>query len=147
MPGLAFSHYHVLLIWDGDVLQGVAELLMDDNATAEAPRPGISLSRPMTKAGGLDQSTRPMTRYYVCRLRQTFTKVARSGYVRIVCHDTTYCRKFGSDKPVAPGIPWPSVPFVVFFVRITTVIRLNATGTTAPAPRIFTPMSFIFHLS
>lgn len=36
---------------------------MDDNSTAEAPRPGTSLSRPMTKAGGPDQSTRPMTRY------------------------------------------------------------------------------------
>lgn len=41
--------------------QGAAELLMDDNATAEAPRPGTSLNRPMTK-GGHDQSMRPMTR-------------------------------------------------------------------------------------
>ena len=41
--------------------KGAAELLMDDNATAEAPRPGTSLNRPMTK-GGPDQSMRPMTR-------------------------------------------------------------------------------------
>ena len=34
---------------------------MDDNATADAPRPGTSLNRPMTK-GGPDQSMRPMTR-------------------------------------------------------------------------------------
>eukprot|EP00903_Cladosiphon_okamuranus_P013708 g12764.t1 len=40
--------------------QGAAELLMDDNATAEAPRPGTSLNRPMTK-GRHDQSMRPMT--------------------------------------------------------------------------------------
>eukprot|EP00752_Nemacystus_decipiens_P006899 g6197.t1 len=33
---------------------------MDDNATAEAPRPGTSLNRPMTK-GGHNQSMRPMT--------------------------------------------------------------------------------------
>lgn len=47
------------------MLQGAAELLMDDNATAEAPRPGTSLNRPMTK-GRHDQSIRPMTR---CAIR------------------------------------------------------------------------------
>ncbi|CAM9604588.1 unnamed protein product [Choristocarpus tenellus] len=35
---------------------------MDDNATADAPRPGTSLTRPMTKSGGPDQSIRPITR-------------------------------------------------------------------------------------
>lgn len=35
---------------------------MDDNAVASMPRPGTSLSRPMTKASGAgDQSMRPMT--------------------------------------------------------------------------------------
>ena len=28
--------------------EGVAEMLLDDNAIAQAPRPGTSLSRPMT---------------------------------------------------------------------------------------------------
>lgn len=37
---------------------------MDDNVTAEAPRPGTSLNRPMTK-GAQNQSIRPITRYFV----------------------------------------------------------------------------------
>ncbi|CAN0211296.1 unnamed protein product [Ascophyllum nodosum] len=39
---------------------GAAELLMDENATAEAPRPGTSLNQPLIK-GRHDQSVRPMT--------------------------------------------------------------------------------------
>lgn len=41
--------------------QGLAELLMDEDATAEAPRPGTSLGRPLSR--GPDQSVRPMTRW------------------------------------------------------------------------------------
>jgi hypothetical protein len=43
-------------------MQGVAELLLDSNATQDAPRPGTSLNRPMTKGSGIDQSMRPVTR-------------------------------------------------------------------------------------
>ena len=35
------------------VLQGLAELLMDDNATAAVARPGTSLKRPKTSAQGV----------------------------------------------------------------------------------------------
>jgi tetratricopeptide repeat protein 8 len=31
--------------------EGVADLLMDDNAINNAPRPGTSFSRPLTSAG------------------------------------------------------------------------------------------------
>lgn len=45
--------------------EGVAEMLLDDNAMASAPRPGTSLARPATTAArpgtGADQSVRPMT--------------------------------------------------------------------------------------
>lgn len=45
--------------------EGVAELLLDDNATAAVPRPGTSLSRPQTNASGRgsgpDQSIRPVS--------------------------------------------------------------------------------------
>ncbi|KAG5191229.1 hypothetical protein JKP88DRAFT_259616 [Tribonema minus] len=41
--------------------EGVAEILLDSNATADMPRPGTSLNRPMTRAGGLEQGMRPMT--------------------------------------------------------------------------------------
>mmetsp|Transcript_25087 Transcript_25087/g.34412 ORF Transcript_25087/g.34412 Transcript_25087/m.34412 type:complete len:510 (-) Transcript_25087:115-1644(-) len=42
--------------------EGVAELLLDDNATASMPRPGTSLSRPQSnQKGGADQSIRPVT--------------------------------------------------------------------------------------
>eukprot|EP00959_Pyramimonas_sp_CCMP1952_P354328 7422929-Pyramimonas_sp.AAC.1 len=44
--------------------EGVAEMLLDDNAIAQAPRPGTSLSRPMTGAqntGMPNQGVRPMS--------------------------------------------------------------------------------------
>lgn len=42
--------------------EGVAELLMDDNAMAKAPRPGTSLRRPLSSAGkGGNQMMRPMS--------------------------------------------------------------------------------------
>ena len=42
--------------------QGVAELLLDDNATASLPRPGTSFNRPATgqRGQGFDQSIRPV---------------------------------------------------------------------------------------
>jgi tetratricopeptide repeat protein 8 len=41
---------------------GLGELLMEDNATAAAPRPGTSLSKPMTPSRGYpDQSLRPVS--------------------------------------------------------------------------------------
>ena len=43
--------------------EGMAELMMDDNATAETARPGTSFKRPMTGAssgGGPSQGIRPM---------------------------------------------------------------------------------------
>ena len=50
--------------------EGIAEILMDDNAIARAPRPGTSLKRPMTQsarpgsraASGPNQSVRPLSR-------------------------------------------------------------------------------------
>ncbi|CAM9659200.1 unnamed protein product, partial [Phaeothamnion confervicola] len=41
--------------------EGVAELLLDEHATADAPRPGTSISRPLTSANGPAQSIRPVT--------------------------------------------------------------------------------------
>jgi tetratricopeptide repeat protein 8 len=42
--------------------EGIAEVLLDQNAMAEAPRPGTSLSRPHTnQASGPSPSVRPMT--------------------------------------------------------------------------------------
>jgi tetratricopeptide repeat protein 8 len=44
--------------------EGVADILMDDNAINKAPRPGTSFSRPMTssgQAGGISQMVRPMS--------------------------------------------------------------------------------------
>jgi tetratricopeptide repeat protein 8 len=42
--------------------EGVADILMDDNAMATAPRPGTSFSRPTTSAnGGISQNVRPMS--------------------------------------------------------------------------------------
>uniref|UniRef100_A0A7S1CCY2 Uncharacterized protein n=1 Tax=Bicosoecida sp. CB-2014 TaxID=1486930 RepID=A0A7S1CCY2_9STRA len=42
--------------------EGVAEVLLDDNAMAQAPRPGTSLARPSEgRGGGPDQSVRPVT--------------------------------------------------------------------------------------
>lgn len=40
--------------------EGVAEILMDENAISSKPRPGTSLRKPMTK-GGLNQNVRPIT--------------------------------------------------------------------------------------
>eukprot|EP00455_Lapot_gusevi_P018693 TRINITY_DN20242_c0_g1_i10.p1 TRINITY_DN20242_c0_g1~~TRINITY_DN20242_c0_g1_i10.p1 ORF type:complete len:501 (+),score=88.98 TRINITY_DN20242_c0_g1_i10:70-1572(+) len=43
--------------------EGVAEILLDENAIASAPRPGTSLNRPLTgsRTGGPNQGIRPMT--------------------------------------------------------------------------------------
>eukprot|EP00735_Rhodelphis_limneticus_P006543 TRINITY_DN18959_c0_g1::TRINITY_DN18959_c0_g1_i1::g.21714::m.21714 TRINITY_DN18959_c0_g1::TRINITY_DN18959_c0_g1_i1::g.21714 ORF type:complete len:529 (+),score=65.76,sp/Q8VD72/TTC8_MOUSE/54.63/0.0,TPR_11/PF13414.1/72,TPR_11/PF13414.1/0.12,TPR_11/PF13414.1/0.00022,TPR_11/PF13414.1/0.012,TPR_11/PF13414.1/3.2e-07,TPR_11/PF13414.1/1.5e-09,TPR_11/PF13414.1/5e-05,TPR_11/PF13414.1/7.4,TPR_2/PF07719.12/1.4e+02,TPR_2/PF07719.12/5.4e+02,TPR_2/PF07719.12/4.4,TPR_2/PF07719.12/0.56,TPR_2/PF07719.12/0.87,TPR_ len=43
--------------------EGIAEVLLDDNATAQAPRPGTSLQRPLTSSQGTgsSQGVRPMT--------------------------------------------------------------------------------------
>eukprot|EP00343_Euplotes_focardii_P012078 CAMPEP_0205834588 /NCGR_PEP_ID=MMETSP0206-20130828/50864_1 /ASSEMBLY_ACC=CAM_ASM_000279 /TAXON_ID=36767 /ORGANISM="Euplotes focardii, Strain TN1" /LENGTH=177 /DNA_ID=CAMNT_0053141653 /DNA_START=112 /DNA_END=646 /DNA_ORIENTATION=+ len=42
--------------------EGVADLLMDDNAMATAPRPGTSFSRPGSSSnGGVSQNMRPMS--------------------------------------------------------------------------------------
>lgn len=43
--------------------EGVAELLLDDNATASLPRPGTSFNRPATgqRGQGFDQSIRPVS--------------------------------------------------------------------------------------
>jgi tetratricopeptide repeat protein 8 len=43
--------------------EGVAELLLDDNATAAMPRPGTSINRPSMsrQGGGPDQSVRPVS--------------------------------------------------------------------------------------
>lgn len=45
--------------------EGVADILMDENSMAKAPRPGTSLSRPLTKSGSssgsINQSIRPMS--------------------------------------------------------------------------------------
>ena len=45
--------------------EGVAEILMDDNAMSKAPRPGTSLRRPMSSAGGMpggpNAGIRPMS--------------------------------------------------------------------------------------
>lgn len=44
--------------------EGVADLLMDDNAVSNAPRPGTSFTRPLTSAGqpgGISQVMRPMS--------------------------------------------------------------------------------------
>eukprot|EP00729_Bicosta_minor_P024060 gene24060-29799_t len=43
--------------------EGMAELMLDDNSTAEIPRPGTSFKRPMTgAAGGASMGIRPMSR-------------------------------------------------------------------------------------
>ena len=42
--------------------EGAAEILMDDNAMAQMPRPGTSLARPQTGAvTGVNQGVRPMS--------------------------------------------------------------------------------------
>eukprot|EP00736_Rhodelphis_marinus_P008008 Rmarinus@m.16909 len=41
--------------------EGIAEVLMDDNAMAQLPRPGTSLQRPRTSAQGINQGVRPTT--------------------------------------------------------------------------------------
>jgi len=44
--------------------EGVADILMDENAVAQAPRPGTSLNRPLTRAdngGGPSQVVRPVS--------------------------------------------------------------------------------------
>jgi tetratricopeptide repeat protein 8 len=44
--------------------EGVADILMDDNAITQAPRPGTSFSRPLSSAGqpgGISQNIRPMS--------------------------------------------------------------------------------------
>mmetsp|Transcript_14346 Transcript_14346/g.34067 ORF Transcript_14346/g.34067 Transcript_14346/m.34067 type:complete len:509 (-) Transcript_14346:210-1736(-) len=53
-----------MAVWVDDVEveeEGVADVLLDDNATAAMPRPGTSLARPMTgvAAGGLNAGVRP----------------------------------------------------------------------------------------
>ena len=55
---------HKQLIDDTELEEeGVAEMLLDDNATASAPRPGTSLARPggQSRGGGFDQSIRPVS--------------------------------------------------------------------------------------
>ena len=41
--------------------EGVAEMLMDDNAMAQAPRPGTSLSKPGMSGTAMNQGVRPMS--------------------------------------------------------------------------------------
>jgi len=44
--------------------EGVADMLMDENAITNAPRPGTSFSRPLSSAGqsgGISQNVRPMS--------------------------------------------------------------------------------------
>lgn len=53
-----------MAVWIDDVEvdeEGIADALLDDNATASMPRPGTSLARPMTgtAAGGVNASVRP----------------------------------------------------------------------------------------
>ena len=42
--------------------EGVAEMLLDDNSMASAPRPGTSLKNPMTGSKSLNQGMRPSTK-------------------------------------------------------------------------------------
>ncbi|XP_060571355.1 tetratricopeptide repeat protein 8-like [Ruditapes philippinarum] len=44
--------------WDEE---GIAEMLMDDNVTAQVARPGTSLRQPGTGQGGVSQGVRPMS--------------------------------------------------------------------------------------
>ena len=41
--------------------EGAADLLMDENAMAQAPRPGTSLSRPSESSSGISASVRPVS--------------------------------------------------------------------------------------
>mmetsp|Transcript_10665 Transcript_10665/g.27340 ORF Transcript_10665/g.27340 Transcript_10665/m.27340 type:complete len:516 (-) Transcript_10665:127-1674(-) len=41
--------------------EGIAEVLLDDNAVASVARPGTSLARPLSSAGGPSQAVRPMS--------------------------------------------------------------------------------------
>ncbi len=70
--------------------QGVADLLMDDNAMAQAPRPGTSINRPGTSSArpgsSLDPSIRPVTasgRPMSGFLRPSTAATAASGTARM----------------------------------------------------------------
>ena len=54
-----------MLLRSPPTLQGVADLLMDDNATAAVARPGTSLKRPKTSAQG---AVSPLCLHAVCPL-------------------------------------------------------------------------------
>lgn len=54
-----------LLSWIDDLEideEGVADMLLDENATATVPRPGTSVSRPLTQSSGPSPALRPVTR-------------------------------------------------------------------------------------
>eukprot|EP00128_Syssomonas_multiformis_P018116 Colp12_sorted_trinity150504_noHs@13675 len=71
--------------------EGIAEVLMDDNAISQVPRPGTSLQRPSTTAAG----QRPTTS------SQSFRPMSASGrpVTGFVRADSTPARKDGPDAP------------------------------------------------
>ena len=76
--------------------EGVAELLLDDNATAAMPRPGTSVNRPSLsrQGGGPDQSVRP-----VSSTGRPLTGFAAPGSSRPMSQQMTVETAFKGSRP------------------------------------------------
>lgn len=102
--------------------EGVAEVLLDDNAIAKLPRPGTSLARPLTgsKAGGSNQGVRPIS-----SSGRPLTGFARPGTMARPGTQSTDVRGAFSGK--RPGTNRP-VTGSDRFVRLGTASMLSEPG-------------------
>ena len=102
--------------------EGVAEVLLDDNAIAKLPRPGTSLARPLTgaKSGGASQGVRP-----VSSSGRPLTGFARPGTMTRPGTQSTDVR--GAFAGNRPGTSRP-VTGSDRFVRLGTASMLSEPG-------------------
>eukprot|EP00742_Colponemidia_sp_Colp-10_P002553 GILJ01002728.1.p1 GENE.GILJ01002728.1~~GILJ01002728.1.p1 ORF type:complete len:475 (+),score=75.08 GILJ01002728.1:857-2281(+) len=84
--------------------EGVADILMDENATQAAPRPGTSLARPLTQSSGPNAVVRPQT-----QSGRPLTGFARSASTRpctgqqVSLEGAMSGMRPGTSRPVTSG--------------------------------------------
>ncbi|KAL0232927.1 hypothetical protein GEMRC1_011674 [Eukaryota sp. GEM-RC1] len=82
---------------------GIADLLLDSNATSDAPRPGTSFSRPTTTSANSSRSSRPMTgtgRPVTGFVRPGTSRPTTTSTARTMTAKQALTSRPGTSKPV-----------------------------------------------
>jgi len=122
--------------WDDASGGGIAEILLDDNAVAQAPRPGTSLLRPSTSVvvggGGIGISSAAQAARSLDAAMRPMTASGRpmTGYARPGTSATTSSSSSGFDNAFKAGRPGTSRVMTAMgrAVRVGTASLLSAPG-------------------